>query len=110
MAGIIRCFNTECKWHTFGTPDRCSKPLTMISECPDADVRKDAIKPQSFYFNELMGNECACGDRKKEGRSFCYNCYSSLPRDMQKALYKHIGFGYEEAYEEAFKYLEIHCW
>jgi len=58
-----------------------------------------------FYIGELKGNECQCGKWKKPGRSFCFTCYRSLPRHMQGDLYCRIGQGYEEAYDEAIKFL-----
>lgn len=67
---------------------------------------KDAI----FLLEQLRGNECACGESKKEGMSFCYHCYSSLPNDMQRGLYQHFGNGYEEAYEEATGWLKVWEW
>ena len=59
------------------------------------------IADPGFYANELDGKECQCGRTKKSRMSFCYTCYKSLPRDIQRALYALIGSGYEEAYEEA---------
>lgn len=58
-----------------------------------------------FYLYELQSEECQCGRAKKPGRSFCYKCYSSLPRETQRGLYSRIGAGYEEAYEEAVAWL-----
>lgn len=56
-----------------------------------------------FYLDELMSEQCFCGRHKKPRHSFCWPCYSSLPRHLQRALYDHILIleGYEEAYEEA---------
>lgn len=60
-----------------------------------------------WYLKELRSNECLCGYYKKPGKSFCYRCYSRLPQDMQRSLYQRIGNGYEEALDEAVKYLEL---
>ena len=60
-----------------------------------------------WYFKELQSNECLCGDYKKPGKSFCYWCYGRLPKEMKNALYQQIGNGYEEALNEAVKYLEL---
>jgi len=60
-----------------------------------------------FYYDELMSDDCACGMPKKSGRSFCYKCYISLPKDMRRDLWLRIGDGYEAAYEAAVKYLEL---
>lgn len=63
-----------------------------------------------WYVEELMSEECLCGRPKRRHYSFCYRCYSALPGDMQKALYRRIGDGYEEAFEEAVKYLQETLW
>ena len=67
-------------------------------------------KGWKWYFDELISEECLCGKAKKRQYSFCYSCYRELPGDMQKALYGRIGEGYEEAFEEAVKYLEVNVW
>lgn len=65
-------------------------------------IRKD-IK---FYIRELRSDECLpCDGSKKPGHSFCFKCYRSLPSHMQKALYQRMGDGYEEAYDEAVRWL-----
>jgi hypothetical protein len=64
---------------------------------PDLDTQ--------FYIDELMSEECQCGRPKKPRHSFCWQCYSSLPKTMQQALYQHIMEGYEEAYDEAIRWL-----
>ena len=58
-----------------------------------------------FYIKELRSEECFCGRWKQSGYSFCYGCYRELPRDMQAALYRRMGEGYELAYEEAVRWL-----
>jgi len=60
----------------------------------------------AFYIEELKSEECFCGQTKKSGFSFCFNCYKKLTKEMQKDLYKKIGKGYEQAYDEAFLYLK----
>ena len=60
-----------------------------------------------FYLKELKSEECACGEPKKKGKSFCYRCYSSLPGEMQKDLYKSIWEGYPAAYDKALAWLEL---
>lgn len=64
------------------------------------------IKDSKFLLQELLSEECQCGDYKKKGNSFCYNCFSSLPNYVQKGLYRRFGNGYEEIYEEAIEYLK----
>jgi len=63
-------------------------------------------KELKFYLDELTSDECACGQPKKAGHSFCYRCYMRLPGDMRRDLWKRIGDGYEAAYEAAVKWLE----
>jgi len=58
-----------------------------------------------FYLDELKSEECQCGAWKREKMTFCYVCFKSLPSHIQKALYKRIGDGYEEAREEAAAFL-----
>ena len=67
-------------------------------------------KDREFYILELAGNECACGKTKGAKRSFCYPCYSALPGDMQRALYRAIQCGYPEAYEAAHTWLSENIW
>lgn len=66
------------------------------------------MKPKDirFYLEELKSNECRCGAWKQQRKTFCYVCFKSLPDDIQKALYRRIGDGYEEAREEAEKFLQ----
>ncbi len=54
---------------------------------------------------ELRGMKCRCGEGKESGKTFCTSCYWSLPRDVQRNLYKKINQGYAEAYQEAVKIL-----
>jgi len=57
---------------------------------------------------ELFGVICpCCGRAKNPGHSFCGACYRILPQEMQRALYRKVGNGYEEAYAAAVRYLEL---
>jgi hypothetical protein len=58
-----------------------------------------------FYMQVLKGKQCQCERPKKRRHAFCFGCYSRLPRDMRKDLYRPIGNGFAEAYEAAVKYL-----
>jgi len=58
-----------------------------------------------FYLGELNSDGCMCGRAKQPGKSFCYGCYKKLPPEKQKALYRKIGSGYEQAYDDAHTYL-----
>lgn len=63
-----------------------------------------------FYLNALKSEECLCGRAKKPNNSFCFRCYKALPADMQKALYRRMGDGYEEAVDDACGYLQTEVW
>jgi len=63
------------------------------------------LADRTFYFSELKSDGCMCGRPKQSGRSFCYGCYKKLPPEVQKALYRKIGNGYEQAYDDAHTYL-----
>jgi hypothetical protein len=65
-----------------------------------------ALNELQFYVDEFKSNQCYCGNKKRPNTAFCYSCYSSLPQEMQEALYKRLGFGYEEAYHKAIQFLE----
>lgn len=73
---------------------------------PEAAIDKD----RRWYAGELAGEQCLCENYKSSGYSFCYRCYRELPGEMQKALYRKVGAGYEEAFEAAVKYLEENVW
>ena len=75
------------------------------SALPVFENRSAGDKDILFYVAELKSEECACGRPKNSGYSFCYRDYKSLPLAMQKALFRQVGNGYEEAYEAAYKWL-----
>ncbi len=54
-----------------------------------------------FYVSELRSEQCQCSRSKKPGKSFCFRCWKMLPPEIQAALYRRIGEGYEEAYDRA---------
>lgn len=58
-----------------------------------------------FYLEVLKNEECQCGNFKQYKKAVCYNCWGKLPDHMQKDLYKGIMFGFEEAYDDAVKWL-----
>jgi len=68
-------------------------------------MTKEIMGDINFYVKELRSDECQCGRYKAPGRSFCYKCYTSLPRDMRRDLWQGIGDGYEEAHDAAVHYL-----
>jgi len=107
---VIKCFNSQCEYYDPDEVDNCGRPCNPITKCLYAILGKIEKKSVGFYADGLQSNECACGHTKKRGQSFCYNCYKALPQDMQGGLYKRIGQGYEEEYEEAVKWLEVNVW
>lgn len=109
--GVIKCLNRMCPFFDSDSLDNCSHPLVEIKVCDKSIVTNvDTSKYGNSYIDALMSNECACGKTKQPKKSFCYRCYKALPRDMQRDLYRRIGNGYEEAFEEAVKYLEVNVW
>jgi ribosomal protein L40E len=56
---------------------------------------------------QLLGNVCqGCNGHKPSRMSHCRRCYFSLPKAMQRALYKRIGEGYEAAYAESLEMIK----
>jgi hypothetical protein len=53
----------------------------------------------------LLSETCMCRKRKKARNAFCLDCYLRLPLAMQKALWRRVGHGFEEAYATAKEYL-----
>lgn len=49
----------------------------------------------------LVARRCLCGKSKGVKMAFCGDCFHGLPAAMQKALYKRLGSGFEEAYAAA---------
>lgn len=103
---IIKCMTVKCRYYAHEEPDHCRRPLKAILECPDADLRKPRDKPDNFYYDALMSEECQCGGTKKPGYALCFSCYHSLPKDLQRDLYSRIGDGFESAYDAVILFLE----
>ena len=55
---------------------------------------------------ELRGTKCRCGAAKTSRQTFCRTCYFTLPKKKRMALYRPVGGGYEEAYQQAVKELD----
>jgi hypothetical protein len=73
-------------------------------------AKAQSQKDMLFYTEGLMSLECLCGREKLKGNSFCLSCYRALPVEMRKALYRSLGHGYEEAYEDSVKWLQQNKW
>jgi hypothetical protein len=56
----------------------------------------------AFYIRNFEGDRCVCGGRKGTRISFCFTCYSILPKKTQAGLYNALkSRAYEEAFEAA---------
>ena len=64
-----------------------------------------SLKDRRFFIESLKSEECQCERPKKRGFAFCYGCYQRLPQGMRRALYRPVGEGFEQAYEDACRYL-----
>ncbi len=62
-------------------------------------------KKRMFYIGELKSEQCQCERPKQRGRAVCYKCWLRLPDNLRHALYRPVGGGFEQAYEEAYRYL-----
>lgn len=47
-----------------------------------------------------------CKNEKPKNSAFCKNCYFMLPREMQRALWKRMGQGYELAVDNALQWFK----
>ena len=54
---------------------------------------------------ELLGEQCRCGSKKRRTSTFCKPCYLSLPEEVRSGLKKRLGEGYEDAYQMACRML-----
>ena len=70
---------------------------------PTAARRPEDIR---FYLDVLKSDECQCGREKSPRHALCGRCYFRLPKDMQRALWRPVRGGFEEAYDEAVGWLE----
>lgn len=105
---IIKCYNKACDYWDENETDNCSHPIKEIQKCSCGIIRKEnPAKSKNFYYEQLMSNECFCGEYKQKRYSFCFICYHELPEEIREELSRHkIGQGYEAAYEAAVKSLE----
>lgn len=63
------------------------------------------IERRLQILHSLGEQKCSCGAAKRKGLSFCMTCYGSLPRELQRRLYRRFASGYEEAFEDALCHL-----
>jgi uncharacterized OB-fold protein len=58
-------------------------------------------------FREFMDTKCCvCGATKRPKNGFCSFCYFSLPKEMQRSLWRGFLDGYEESHDECRDWLE----
>ena len=106
---IIKCFNRKCCSFNEEAVDHCINPLFGMTQCPDVIIKYDR-PPVNDYARALASNECACGNDKKPRYVFCLRCYKSLPSEIRRELWRRLNIGFDNAYEEAVKYLEENVW
>lgn len=71
--------------------------MTDQSYTPNAADPEGA--PVKTVLQDFHGTVCSGCSRPKAPRmSHCHDCYKSLPKEMQHALWKRFGAGYEEAF------------
>ena len=46
---------------------------------------------------QLRATTCRCGGPKSRGKTFCWKCFTRLPRSLRGELYRKLGAGYAEA-------------
>lgn len=71
---------------------------------------QQATPDRAFYVKLLASEECLCGRPKQRKRAVCYGCFRELPEPMQRALHRPVGRGFEEACEEAVRWLQTYQW
>lgn len=55
----------------------------------------------------LASTTCpACNRTKRTMNTFCYEDYNSLPYGLKQSLYRRVGHGYAEAFENAMECLD----
>jgi hypothetical protein len=71
-------------------------------------------KTRDWYGKNIDSELCICGQKKKIGKSFCYQCHSSLPQQMQKHLSGQSPkwarkplYHYVQLFEEAEQWLKL---
>lgn len=71
-------------------------------------------KNREWYGKNIDNELCICGQKKKIGKSFCYQCYISLPQQMQKQLsgqspkwVRKPLYHYVQLFEEAEQWLRL---
>lgn len=70
-----------------------------------SENRKSGSDDEHGIWTNLRGEECACGDPKLPGKSFCRRDYFKLPNGMRSALYQRDG--YVDAFRAALAFLSL---
>jgi hypothetical protein len=61
---------------------------------------------RTAMLQELIGETCRCGRKKRRRETFCRGCYYALSSSDRKRLYDRFGEGYETAYKTAVEILD----
>ena len=67
-------------------------------------MERELSDRRRFYMAVLSGEQCQCEHWKRRGMALCHRYYKRLPAEMQRALYRPIGAGFEAAYDEAVEF------
>jgi hypothetical protein len=67
--------------------------------------KKQRKEDLQFYIDALKSDACQCERTKKEGFALCYSCYKKLGKHLQNGLWMPINKGFEQAYDEAVRFL-----
>ena len=62
-------------------------------------------KETTSLLRELISEKCRCGRSKRSRNTFCSQCFYSLTKDQQNALYRKMNEGYQEAHAVAIEVL-----
>lgn len=64
---------------------------------------------RAAIIRNFFGVICRGCDGKKIPRSgFCASCYHRLPQRLKDNLWRRIGSGFEQAYQESYNFLSEH--
>jgi Holliday junction resolvase RusA-like endonuclease len=85
-----------------------SPPLIKIHGVLRAIREKEKKEEKLAYYAEyLESRKCQCGETKITGRALCTFCTKKVPVHLTQGLWKELGDGFEEAFEEACRWLNF---
>lgn len=83
-------------------------PLKEIHKILKSIREKEALEEKLIYYAEyLKGRSCQCGEQKITGRALCTFCDRKIPVWIKQGLYKDLGEGFEQAFEDACRWLNF---